>query len=183
MKRLAAYVVPAAGQELPNAGDLRSFLQRTLPEYMVPPIFAVLDALPLTPNGKIDRRALSGGFRQQNRLALQAAYVAPRTPEEETLAAIWGDVLKVERVGVHDNFFELGGDSILSIQIIARANQAGLALTPRQLFEHPTVAGLASVAAPAPTVNAEIEALSSDFEAFGWNEEDVNDILSQLGDM
>ena len=179
VKRLVAFVVPAAGQEtMPNAGELRGFLQQTLPEYMVPQIFAVLDALPLTPNGKIDRRALSEGFGQQARLEVQAPYVAPRTPEEETLAAIWAEMLKVERVGIHDNFFELGGDSILSIQIVARANQAGLALTPRLLFEHPTVAGLAGVAAPAHIAKAETP--SSDFEAFGWDEEDVNDILSQL---
>ncbi|MFZ5918979.1 MAG: condensation domain-containing protein, partial [Chloroflexota bacterium] len=86
---------------------------------------------------------------------LEAAYEAPRTAAEETLAGIWAAVLGVEQVGVHDSFFELGGDSILSIQVVARANQAGLRLTPRQLFERPTVAGLAAVAGKGPAIQAE----------------------------
>jgi len=139
-KRLVAYVVPNDGQE-PTVSELRRFLKEKLPEYMVPSAFVTLEALPLTPNGKVDRQALPSP--QGTRPELEGAYVAPRTPVEEVLAGIWAEVLGLEQVGVHDNFFNLGGDSILSIQIIARANQAGLRLSPRDLFQHPTVERMA----------------------------------------
>jgi non-ribosomal peptide synthase protein (TIGR01720 family) len=99
--------------------------------------------LPLTANGKVDRRALPAP--EQSRTELGAEYVGPRNEVEEQLARIWSEVLKVERVGINDNFFELGGDSILSIQIVARAVQAGLQLTPRHLFQHKTIAELSRV--------------------------------------
>jgi amino acid adenylation domain-containing protein/non-ribosomal peptide synthase protein (TIGR01720 family) len=123
---------------------LRSWLAERLPDAMVPAAIVPLDALPLTLNGKVDRKALPApdGARPD----LEEDLVAPRTPAERQLAAIWSEVLGVERVGVHDNFFGLGGDSILSIQVIARAQQAGLRLTPRQLFQHQTVAELAAAA-------------------------------------
>ncbi|RMF29114.1 MAG: amino acid adenylation domain-containing protein, partial [Chloroflexi bacterium] len=153
-KRLVAYVVPPPHDgAAPTVSELRTFLQETLPDYMVPAAFVVLDAMPLTPSGKVDRRALPAP--DQARPDLEGAYVAPRTREEEILAQIWAEVLGVERVGVHDNFFELGGDSILSIQVIARANQAGLRLTPRHLFQAPTVAGLAALAGTGRAVEAE----------------------------
>jgi non-ribosomal peptide synthase protein (TIGR01720 family) len=120
---------------------------------MVPSAFVLLDALPLTPNGKVDRRALLAS--EQSRPELKAAFIAPRTPAEEILAGIWSQLLGLREIGVHDDFFELGGDSILSIQVISRAGQAGLRLTPKQLFEHPTVAGLAAVAEKGPAVQAE----------------------------
>jgi len=142
--RLVAYVVPQPGTNA-NVSELRSFLQETLPEYMVPAIFVEMDAMPLTPNGKIDRRALPEPGTARPEMA--AVYVAPRTPQEAALADIWTQVLQIARVGVHDNFFELGGDSILSIQVVARAQQVGLQLTPRDIFQHPTVAGLVAVAA------------------------------------
>ncbi len=143
-KRLVAYFVPHKGQLIENTA-LRDFLKERLPDYMIPSALVTLEALPLTPNGKIDRRALSQ--LSVNRKVSKEQLVAPRTPEEELLAGIWADVLGVERVGVHDNFFELGGDSIISIQVISRANQAGdLQLTPRQLFQHQTIAELATVA-------------------------------------
>jgi non-ribosomal peptide synthase protein (TIGR01720 family) len=97
----------------------------------------MLAALPLTSSGKVDRKALPAPEQPER------GYVAPRTREEELLAAVWAQVLRLPRVGVDDNFFELGGDSILSVQIVARARQAGLLFTMRQIFEHPTVAGLA----------------------------------------
>src|SRR6185436_912656 len=129
------------------------FLRLTLPDYMVPSAFVFLDSLPLTPSGKVDRRALPAPQAAQ---ATQAeTYIAPRTPAERTLAAIWATVLGIERVGIHDNFFARGGDSILSIQIIARATQAGLHLTPRQIFQHQTIAALAQVAAADPAIGAE----------------------------
>jgi amino acid adenylation domain-containing protein/non-ribosomal peptide synthase protein (TIGR01720 family) len=151
-KRLIAYLV-ASGTQAPSVSELREFLREKLPEYMVPSAFVRLDALPLSPTGKVDRKALP--VPERERAELETAYVAPRTLIEETLAEIWKQVLGLERVGVHDNFFELGGDSILSIQVIARANQRGLHLTPRQLFQFPTIAGLAAVAGTAPATEAE----------------------------
>ena len=133
--------------------QLRRFVEARLPDYMVPAAFVLLDALPLTPNGKVDRKALPAP--DAARPVLQSAYEAPQTVAETTLASIWADVLKLERVGIHDNFFELGGDSILSIQIIARAAQAGLKFNPRQVFQHQTVAELARVAGTGLVIQAE----------------------------
>src|SRR6185312_10562496 len=97
-------------------GELWQFLKHKLPSYMIPSAFVLLDELPLTSSGKVDRHALPAP--EPNRPELAAGYVEPRTPVEETLTAIWAELLRVERVGVEDNFFELGGDSILAIQII-----------------------------------------------------------------
>ena len=120
---------------------------------MVPSAFVLLDTLPRTPHGKVDRLALPSP--NQDRPEVEKHGLTSRTPVEAVLAGIWAAVLKLERVGIYDNFFELGGDSILSIQIIARANQAGLRLTTRQLFQHQTVAELAAVAGTTPAVRAE----------------------------
>ncbi|MGW5029410.1 non-ribosomal peptide synthetase, partial [Streptomyces albidoflavus] len=136
-KYLAAYVVGTTG-----AQELRAHLARSLPEYLVPSAFVLLDALPLTPNGKVDHRALPAPDRTAG-----TAHTAPSTPAEETLAAIWAEVLGTERVGVHDNFFSLGGDSITSLQVVSRARRAGLALSSRDIFLRQTVAGLAASAA------------------------------------
>jgi amino acid adenylation domain-containing protein/non-ribosomal peptide synthase protein (TIGR01720 family) len=140
-RRLVAYVV---GPEQPTG--LREALAEGLPSHMVPAAFVPLAALPLTVNGKVDRAALPapGGERPD----LAAAYAAPETPTEQTLAAIWQQVLRLDEVGRCDNFFELGGDSILSLQVVTRARQAGLELVPRQVFEFPTVAELAREARP-----------------------------------
>ncbi|WP_193200009.1 non-ribosomal peptide synthetase [Nostoc sp. MG11] len=140
-KRLVAYIV-LKQEPAPPISELRQFLAQSLPHYMIPGAFVYLEALPLTPNGKIDRRALPA---PESRAGIEVALVAPRTPEEKILASIWAEVLRVEKIGIHDNFFELGGDSILSLQIITRTNQAGLQLSPKQLFEHPTIAQLAAV--------------------------------------
>jgi len=142
-RRLVAYVVTQKHKKS-SASELRAFLNGRLPEYMIPSTFVFLDRLPLTPNGKLDRRALPSP--DHSRPDSDKVFTAPRTAVEEMLAEIWSSVLAVDRVGVHDNFFDLGGDSILSIQIIARANQAGLGLSPRQLFQHQTVSELAVVA-------------------------------------
>jgi non-ribosomal peptide synthase protein (TIGR01720 family) len=122
---------------------LRSFLEEKLPEYMIPAVFMELEELPLTANGKIDRRALPAPTGQ--RMLPEQEFVAPRSGVEELLCSIWAEVLQVERVGIHDNFFDLGGDSILSIQVIARAREAGLLLTPKQLFQHQSIAALAAL--------------------------------------
>jgi amino acid adenylation domain-containing protein/non-ribosomal peptide synthase protein (TIGR01720 family) len=151
-KRLVAYAVAEAGREAAHA-ELRSFLREKLPDYMLPSAFVMLDALPLTPHGKFDRRALPAPTFERDEAS--ETFVAPRTAVERKLAEIWSQVLGVGSVGVDDNFFELGGDSILSIQIIARANQAGLRLTPKQLFQYQTIAGLASVVGTTNAVEAE----------------------------
>ncbi len=145
-KRLVGYVVPAAGAR-PDPTTLRAFLGAALPDYMVPAIFHTLDALPLNSNGKLDRRALPEPVWHQSDAA---GHVAPRTETESVLAAIWAELLGVERVGVTDDFFELGGDSILSIQVASRARQAGLMVSPREVFEHTTIAALAGTVGTMP---------------------------------
>ncbi|MES1244271.1 MAG: amino acid adenylation domain-containing protein [Acidobacteriota bacterium] len=130
--------------------DPRPFLQERLPSYMVPSAIVELESLPLTAHGKLDRRALPDPERVGT-----GSFAAPRTETERLLAGIWAELLKLDRVGVHDNFFELGGDSILSIQVVSRAARSGCRITPRQLFEHPTIAELASVAGTAEAVQAE----------------------------
>ncbi|MDQ3942418.1 MAG: amino acid adenylation domain-containing protein, partial [Actinomycetota bacterium] len=140
-KQLVTYIVPAR-QRAPKGGELRGRLKEKLPEYMVPSAFMVLEALPLTPNGKVDRRALPApdpsSFRAEN------AYAPPRTPVEETLAAIWTEVLGVEQVGIHDDFFELGGHSLLATQVVSRLRDAlRVELPLRYLFETSTVAEVA----------------------------------------
>src|SRR5205823_6314664 len=137
--QLVGYVVLAAGCAA-DAGELRAHVGARLPEYMVPSAIVVVDGFPLTANGKLDRSALPAPeFRASvGRL--------PRSPQEELLCALFAEVLGVERVGIDDNFFALGGDSIVSIQLVSRARKAGLVITPRAVFQHQTVAGLASVA-------------------------------------
>ena len=129
---------PKLGRDL--APRLRTFLAERLPDYMIPAAFVFLDRLPLTVSGKVDRRALP----HLNRSTSEEPYVPTRTRVEGLLAGIWSDVLGIDRVGAEDNFFELGGDSILSIQVVARAARIGLPVTPRLLFEHQTIAKLAA---------------------------------------
>ena len=146
-KRLVAYCIPQ-GEPAPNHNDLASALKQELPGYMIPQAFIMLKSFPLTPNGKLARQALPKPQFVQSDGA--ATSVAPRTPTEKELAEIWKEVLGLKDVGVHDNFFELGGDSVLSIQIIARARQAGLAIGPKQVFDNPTIAALAEAALANP---------------------------------
>jgi amino acid adenylation domain-containing protein/non-ribosomal peptide synthase protein (TIGR01720 family) len=149
-RRLVAYVAGAAPAD---AAELRMHLRERLPEHMVPAVFVPLDALPLNISGKVDRRALPDPETPAD--APTAAYEAPRGDVEETLARLWAEALGRERVGVHENFFEMGGDSILSILVIGRAAEHGIRLTPRQVFLHPTIAELATVAGTAAPVQAE----------------------------
>ena len=137
--RLVAYLVGRPGQDLPTVSTWRTYVGARLPEYMIPAAYVPLDTLPLTRNGKVDRRALPAPVLA----GLDAGYVAPRTAVEDQLTRIWAEVLGLSQVGVHDNFFELGGDSILSIQVITRAHQAGISLTPKQMFQNQTIATLA----------------------------------------
>ncbi|GGA11459.1 non-ribosomal peptide synthetase [Okeania sp. KiyG1] len=141
-KRLVAYVVPRV-RPAPKVSELRHYLQETLPEFMIPSRFVFLNRFPLNPNGKLDRRKLLDAETTDPRL--ETSYIAPKTHQEKILAKIWADVLNVEQVGIEDNFFELGGDSILSIQIVARAKAAGLGFKPIQLFQHSTITDLLKV--------------------------------------
>jgi len=151
-KRLIAYVAASQRQAV-TIGELRRYLAALLPDYMVPATFVIMESLPKNPNGKIDRRALPDPGPE--RPELEESFVAAQTGVEMKLAEIWAAVLRLEKVGVHDNFFELGGDSILSIQIISKARQAGLHLTPVQMFQHQTIAELAKVVGEQRACNAE----------------------------
>lgn len=139
-KRLVAYVKPAQSGSL-DTKQLREHVATRLPEAMVPTLFAAMDALPLTPNGKIDRNALSALPPVG---AEQARYVAPRNSREKAIAAIWEQVLKVDRVGLDDDLFELGADSIHLFQIAARAEKERIKFTPKQLMQYRTIAALSA---------------------------------------
>jgi amino acid adenylation domain-containing protein/non-ribosomal peptide synthase protein (TIGR01720 family) len=144
-KRLVAYVVAADAP--PSSDELYGFLQTRLPAFMIPSAFVTMDALPLTPSGKLERKALPAP--ETTRTAQDQDFIAPTNQIEQLLARISAQVLGVEQVGIHDNFFTLGGDSIASIQVVARANEAGLNITAKQLFEHQTIAAMASLVRPA----------------------------------
>ena len=134
-KRLAAYYVPA--DPPPTVTQLRAHLGTTLPDYMIPSAFVALDALPLLPSGKIDRGALPSP--EAARPDLGTKFEPPRTDTERKLVEIWKSVLRLDKVGIFDNFFELGGDSILIIQIIARAAEEDIHLTAKQMFQAQTI--------------------------------------------
>ena len=156
-QQLIAYLVEETERK-PTSSELREYLGKKLPEYMIPGVYVWLQELPLTVNGKVDRAALpaaEGGSEEREK-----KYVGARTEAEQRLVEIWEQVLGVERVGIYDNFFELGGDSILSIQIVARANRAGLHLLPKDLFQHQEIAKLAQVLRAEVAVAAEQGAVS-----------------------
>ena len=139
-KCLVAYLVPK--QEPVSLSKLRQFLAQKLPEYMLPSAFVFLEAMPLTPNGKLNRCALPSP--DSSGRSLEKSLVAPRTPTEEILVAIWAEVLGIQKIGIHDNFFELGGHSLLATQVISRLRKAFKVELPlHSLFETPTVADFA----------------------------------------
>ncbi|GCF09960.1 non-ribosomal peptide synthetase/type I polyketide synthase [Dictyobacter arantiisoli] len=143
VKRLVAYIVPRQMDMALSQTRLRDYIQQYLPDYMTPALFVQLERLPLSSNGKLDRDALPvpGEMKHEE----GTTFVEPRTPAEQILARIWTEVLGIDRVSITDNFFALGGDSLLSMQIIARAAQANLRLTPRQIFQQQTIEALAAV--------------------------------------
>jgi len=151
--RLVGYLVQEEGDEDLSVRQVRERLSSTLPDYMVPSALVHLSELPLTVNGKVDRRALPAPGRSRGGTA--ESYATPQTSAEELLAQIWGDVIGVEKVGREDNFFDLGGDSIMGLQIVARAKSAGLTLVPRQIFQFQTIAELAAVAGSLERIQAE----------------------------
>ncbi len=148
-KQLVCYIVPHAAQHSNDPATqqqliatVREHLRERLPEHMVPTAFVVMADLPLTPNGKVDRKALPAP--EQRTQTLRARYVAPRDHLERVLAAIWGQLLGVERIGIHENFFELGGHSLIGIQILAQVEQQlGKELSLQSLFQAPTIAEFA----------------------------------------
>jgi aryl carrier-like protein len=183
-KRLVAYVVPAANAILDTAA-LRPHLAQSLPDYMIPAAFVALDRLPLSANGKLDRKALPVPD------LTVSVRRGPRTPQEEILCALFAELLGIEEVGIDDNFFEFGGDSILSIRVISRANRAGLRLSPRQLLQSPTVAGLAALTAmpatqdthAAPPVDVAPHAHGkavSDFPLAGLDQDELDQVAKLL---
>jgi amino acid adenylation domain-containing protein len=153
-------------KEKPLVADLRAFIEASLPDYMVPAFFEVLPSLPKTPNGKINRRALPKPSGQS--ATPDKPYVAPRSETERKLAEIWQQVLGREKVGIHDQIFEIGGDSLLIFQITARANEAGLPVALRQVFQLRTIADLAAALeasegqTPEPGTTAPIARVSRD---------------------
>jgi len=151
-KHLVAYVV-SDQQPLPASSDLRKFLQTKLPAQMIPSAFVMMDSLPRTAQGKLDRLSLPAP--DLNKLDAGSNFMPPRNRVEERLAEIWAQAIGLKQVGIHDNFFELGGDSIISIQVIARANQAGIHLSTKQIFQHQTIAELAAASNPLNAINAE----------------------------
>jgi acyl-coenzyme A synthetase/AMP-(fatty) acid ligase/acyl carrier protein len=161
---LVAYVV-GDEQAPPATAALRAALQPLLPEYMVPGAFVLLDALPLTPNGKLNRAALPD--LPAARPEVTSAYEAPATPLEERLTAIWEELLGLGRLGVQDNFFELGGHSLLAMRLMSRINETfGVDLSLRQVFDLPTISGLASA-----IVEAQLD---------GMSENELDDLLDGL---
>jgi aryl carrier-like protein len=143
-KLLVAYLV--SDQETSSLGhELRHFIKQRLPEYMAPSTYLKLEAMPLTINGKLDRSKLPAPDR--HRAEDGSVFVAPSTSTQKKLSLIWTELFNREKISVYDNFFELGGDSILSIQVAAQSNRAGIRLTPLDIFTYPTIAELSEVLA------------------------------------
>jgi acyl-coenzyme A synthetase/AMP-(fatty) acid ligase/aryl carrier-like protein len=149
-KRLAAWVDSALAKPPADLDEqLRSLLSAKLPEYMHPAVITVLPALPRTANGKIDRKSLpEPAFAGQKQ---KRSFTPAATPQQQKLAAIWAEVLKVDQVGITDSIFELGADSLLIFRISARANREGLSIQPAQIFQHRTIANLTTALAEVMT--------------------------------
>jgi amino acid adenylation domain-containing protein len=175
-KRLVAYMVTSEQRLAPTVKELRAYLQKKLPDYMVPSHFVFLEMLPLTPNGKVDRRALPAP--DQARAGLDVAFVAPRSLAEEVIAEIWAELLAIDQVGIYDNFFALGGHSLLATQVISRIQNIFQMDVPlRCLFEAPTVDGLVSVLAQMKGGREVIEEIAVIFkEVERLTEEEITDL-------
>ncbi len=139
-KQLVAYFTFRG--DAPNATDLRDFLKRKLPDYMVPSAYVPLAEFPLNSSGKVDRKALPAP--DTARPNLRTTYVAPRNDTEKRLAQIWARVLGLDAVGIHDNFFDLGGASMHSLEVTTLAGELGIQMTPASLFKHPTISELSA---------------------------------------
>jgi amino acid adenylation domain-containing protein len=174
-RRLVAYLVPQAEPAV-TINELRTHLQQSLPDYMIPSAFVMLDTLPLSSSGKVDRQqlpALAG-----ERPELGETYVAPRTPLEQEIARIWEQVLKVKEVGVYDNFFALGGHSLLGTQVISRVNESlQIEMPLRAIFEQPTVAGFALAATQRQASTVEDKAIQLLGELAQLSDEEAQRLL------
>ncbi|EAR21799.1 non-ribosomal peptide synthetase [Nitrococcus mobilis] len=153
--RLVAYLVAAGPVDLQG---LRARMAAALPDHLIPAAFVELPLLPLLPNGKVDRQRLPEPEAQ--RVPADGALDAPRDAIEAALAELWAELLGCVTVSIRDDFFALGGDSILGLQLIAKARQRGLVINPKQLFEHPTIAALAQVIdIPTRSIESELETI------------------------
>lgn len=142
-KELVAYLVPKEGQTIPAEANLRTFLAKSLPDYMIPSHFLVLDNLPLTRNGKINRKKLPVPKAYASNTG--ATYVAPRNEVEESLVQIWGNILHKEKIGIHDNFFSLGGHSLRAIRLVSVIESTfKMKIALSEVFENPSIAFIAS---------------------------------------
>jgi amino acid adenylation domain-containing protein len=201
--RLVAYVVPASAAPAAGTGTaagtaatpppgaldaatLRAHLLGKLPTTLIPSSWVFLPSLPLSPSGKVDRRALAAAGGDE---PLPAPWAPPASAAEKALAAIWCQLLRRPAIGIHDNFFALGGDSITGIELLSRAAQAGIRLTPRLIFRHPTIAELAAAAeaepaaiAPTPPPPPPREDLppATDFPESGLSARDLQKLMGQL---
>jgi hypothetical protein len=176
-KRLVAYVT--LNHEV-SAKELRDFLRQRLPDFMLPSMYVTLAALPLTPNGKVDRKALvpPEGAGQ----VAAEVYVAPRTATESVIAGIWSTLLRVNAVGIHDNFFAIGGHSLLLVQFAARVRDVfQFSLTLKQIFDHPTVAGVAEELARASEDRAKLdEAAAVYLSVATLSDDEVKEALTRI---
>jgi hypothetical protein len=194
--QLIAYVVadPALADPAALEAALRRQLAQALPAAMLPQRYRCLTELPRTANGKLDRRALPDPAAEP--APPRAPAVAPRDDLERALAALWQRLLGADAIGVHDDFFALGGDSLIALQVITGASSLGLAIAPRDLFEHPTIARLAAhlaaareaeprapAAVPAPAIpapRADGRARPEDFEHVALDAGELDDLLGDL---
>ncbi|SDO58233.1 amino acid adenylation domain-containing protein [Pseudomonas congelans] len=184
-KRLVAYYTVQAAHTEPSIDSLRDWLQEQLPAYMIPAAYVRLEALPLTPNGKLDRKALPA---PDSDALINREYEAPQGETEIQIAAIWQDLLGVERIGRHDNFFELGGHSLLAVSLIGRMRQSGLSVDVRVLFGQPTLAALAAavgggteIVVPANLISEHCEHITPDLLPLAdLNQEQIDKVVASV---
>jgi amino acid adenylation domain-containing protein len=185
-RRLVAYVAPGTGtagtvEAMATAGELREALAAALPLYMIPAVFVALDRLPRTGSGKVDRRALPAP--ETGRPDAEVAYVAPRTPVEATLAAIWSAVLGIERVGALDDFFALGGHSLSATSVLSRVRDSlAVELPLSVVFERRTIEGMAAAVAAGSLAGAAATADEAELAARAAALSDV-ELDALLGEM
>lgn len=179
--RLVAYVI---GTTDLDAGDLKTYSKSWLPDYMVPDAVVQLEKLPRLPNGKVDFQALPEPDGQTDS---NESYQPSSDETQQLLVNIWEEVLSFQPIGIHDNFFEIGGDSIVSIQIVAKAREAGLEITPDQLFENQTISELAMVVkhskieSPQDSVDQTSSSLDqNEFADSGLSKKDLGLLFDQL---
>jgi aspartate racemase len=182
-QQLIAYIV-ADLSAIPTPGDLRAFMKKQLPDYMIPSAFIFMEAFPLTSTGKVDRSALPHADASHFGLD-KTGYAPPRNPVEEVLVRIWADLLSVERVGIHDNFFELGGHSLLAIQSMAYLQEMLGVEEPliALFFEDPTVAGVAGALMHSQGGQSGMEEIAATLNQIAsMSDDEVDAMLTELGD-